>query len=232
MDTHITLKNASRLLNMPLEEVRGLIRKGLLPSVKINDSVYVSANDVQAIRESIDSDDDILNPTERLVLLSLRVKRLEEKMDRVYKVMEMGAAVSLSTLSDKEMYKMYRSACEQLTKNTWSVEELYKWGTIVLNMDAVQLKRISQLSNNKHPWKILSDLIDVMKDYWKNNLFTEEDPRGREIAYILEKSLKNLKREALFYEKNQLNEPHLMVLKYFNMPKADKVRFFLDLIKN
>lgn len=230
MDTHITEKNASHLLNLTLEETRNLIRKGLLPSVKINNTIYVDNNDVQAIREAIDNEESILTPTERVAILSLRVKRLEDKLNKLYKIMDAGPALTLSVLSDKDMYKLYREASTTLSKDSWSEEEAFKWATIILSLEYTQLGRIVQLSGNKHPWKIFADLGRVIKEYWIRNEFADIAVKGKEVAYLLDKGLKNLKREALFFEQNQLKEPHLLVLKYFTMPKSEQIRFFVNLI--
>jgi excisionase family DNA binding protein len=231
MDTHFSIQNAARLLGLSVEEVRKLIRKGLLPSIKLNNQIYVSTNDVQAFREALDSDGAILTPNERMLVMSLKIKSLEARLDKVCKLLDVGTGVSLTVLTDAEMYKMYREACEALSQESWGEGTMHKWCSIFLNITADQFQRLTSLSDNKHPWKVFVDLNKLMKDWWAREGFIDSSPKGREIAYLLDKGFKNLKREAFFFVENNSNDPHLMVLKYFSMPKSDRIRMFLDIAK-
>lgn len=231
MDTHISLVAASRLLNLSIEEIRKLVKKGLLPSIKIQDDIYVSRHDVHLIREMVDNEETLLTPEEKVITLSMRIKWLEDKIDRICTFLEMGTSISLANLTDKQMYALYHEACDLLTHDTWDIATIYKWCSVFINITSDQFKRLSLLTKNKHPWKIMADLNKVLRDWWVKEGLVKTQIQGLEAAYLLDKGYKNLKKEALFYEDHVGDYPHIATIKYFLLPRADKIRIFLDLIK-
>jgi len=161
-DNMMTLQDAARFLSVTDRTVRNYIKKGLLSKEKKGRSVYLRPEEVQDLKEDMDSASPVVSRQE-LIRLRSKVRRLESHMEVVLRILDAkDAALGLSPSYSSELYTF---AVAHTKRGAWETTEIAPWVEIFDRLSEDDFVVMAGQTSDIHPWRTFLRLCTMMMGF-------------------------------------------------------------------
>jgi hypothetical protein len=195
-DTMMTLQDAARFLSVTDRTVRNYIKKGLLSKEKKGRGVFLRPEEVQSLKEDMDSAAPIVSRQE-LVRLRAKVRRLESHMEVVLRILDAkDAALGLSPSYSEELYAF---AVAHTKKGSWQIEEISPWVEIFDRLSENDFAVMAGQTSDTHPWRVFLRLCTMMMGFVVSHPEYSSSLEMQGTHKILASSRRRLRISAFIY---------------------------------
>lgn len=195
-DNMMTLQDAARFLSVTDRTVRNYIKKGLLSKETKGRRVYLLPEEVQSLKEDMDSAAPVVSRQE-LIRLRSKVRRLESHMEVVLRILDAkDAALGLSPSYSKELYSF---AIEHTKRGSWETAEISPWIEIFDRLSEDDFTVMAAQTQDVHPWRVFLQLCTMMMGFvvTRPDYATSLDLQG--VHKTLSSSRRKLRISAFIY---------------------------------
>lgn len=213
VENFIPVSKAAEILGRPVSYVRSLYNQGLVRRKVEGSRVFVRVDDITEVhRLNMAGEMEPGELVKRLLLLEIKVARMEKAMDLVFKVNEIQAS-QFDKIPDAELFSLYNNLVLETGVDEWTVERMLSCCEVYMKITECEIDRLNELLKIDHSWKTFLELNLKQTRYIRQHPEGKTNLELQRVTDLLSHGRKNIRAIAtIFIEKSAVFGPSQKLL--------------------